>query len=196
MKTTASIFQRAQWDEHGATAAETAITIMVFLTIVLGIIQLTLAIHAKLLVNYAAYCAARAGIVHNGDEERMKQAAAVALTPLFSGSDDLISLAEGYTVAANSPGLQVEILSPDPAVRFGTGYQKRFFPEVRKYDKATSASDVQHLDENLLKVKVTYRYFLRIPYIKDILSPVLNYVDISSTHQMRMQSDRFTQPNP
>lgn len=67
--------------ERGQTLAETAITIMTFLIVVLGIIQLSLIVNAKFMTNYAAYCAARAGILYNGDQGKMEHAAAVALAP-------------------------------------------------------------------------------------------------------------------
>lgn len=61
--------------------------LMVFM--VLGIIQLTLIQQAKLLTEYAAYQAARAGIVWNGNNERMHDAALVALLPTIGMTDSL-----------------------------------------------------------------------------------------------------------
>ena len=69
-KNTNRCFDNYVENQEGAAASETAITIMTFLMIVLGIIQLAMVLNAKLLVNYAAYSAARAGIVHNGDFNR------------------------------------------------------------------------------------------------------------------------------
>ena len=184
---TKTILTRLKKCEKGQALAETAITIMFFLLIVLGIIQLSMVMNAKFLVNYAAYCAARAGIVHNGDQGKMKQAAAFALTPLFSYSSDIDKLIIGYgkaLIAANlGYYLKVEIVSPDNN-RFSSSYNKRFFPELKKYNQG-----FPELDNNLLVVKVTYDYPLEIPFINRILSPGSKKVKISSMCQMRMQSD-------
>jgi hypothetical protein len=180
-------------NETGAALAETAITIMTFLVVILGIIQMTLVINAKLMVNYAAYHAARAGIVYNGDQDRMNEAAAAALAPLFTGAPSLTSLALGYGRARAEMAislLQVEILSPSSA-RFRNDYRKRFFPEIQRYGEAPS--DGAFLDDNLLTVKVTYYYPLRIPLINQILRPFFQRVKITSTYRMRMQSDAITE---
>lgn len=186
--------------ETGAALAETALTIMTFLIIILGIVQISLAINAKLLVNYAAYCAARAGIVHNGEQAQMENAAALTLSPLFTGSADFAGVAQGYGRAhlellkGNLPftGLRVEILSPGPE-RFREDYKKRFFPELQRYGEPPQ--DQNFLDDNLLVVRVTYYYPLRIPVINTLLSPFFKNVKLTSVHRMRMQSDAFTQRN-
>ena len=67
---------------------EAAIIIPAMVVFVLLIFQLTLLQHARIMTEYAAYCAARAGIVHNGDKNRMTNAAIVALLPTFSRTDD------------------------------------------------------------------------------------------------------------
>jgi hypothetical protein len=178
--------------EQGAAAAETAITIMTFLIVILGIIQVTLAINAKLLVNYAAYCAARAGIVHNGDQQRMEQAVAVALTPLLAESDSPSALGLGYAKAQLNLALgllRIERLSPN-SKRFQRDYDKRFFPEYTQYGGAPKGNDLAKLDENLLTVRVTYYFPLEVPLINQILRPIFHRVKISSTHRMRMQSDK------
>lgn len=180
-------FEKFRGSETGAAIAETALTIMTFLIIILGIIQLTLAINTRLVVNYAAYQAARAGIVHNGDLKKMKTAAVVALSPILAGSADLPGLVQGL---GEAQWLNVKILSPS-AARFQDNYKKRFFPELKRYGEAQN--DQAWLDENLLVVKVTYHYPLRIPLINQMLSPFFHRIKISATHRMRMQSDAVTE---
>ncbi len=79
--------------ESGQVAVEAALImpLMVFMT--LGIIQLTMIQHAKLMTEYAAYQAARAGIVWNGNNERMHDAAIIALLPTMGRTDSLDKLA-------------------------------------------------------------------------------------------------------
>jgi hypothetical protein len=61
--------------------------LMVFFA--LGLVQLTMLQQAKLFTEYAAYQAARAGIVWNGSNERMHDAALLALAPTLGRTDDL-----------------------------------------------------------------------------------------------------------
>jgi hypothetical protein len=70
---------------------------MVFM--VLGILQLTLIQQAKLLTEYAAYQAARAGIVWNGNNERMHDAALMAILPTVGRTDDLLHLGMTWAIA-------------------------------------------------------------------------------------------------
>jgi hypothetical protein len=175
-------------DEKGQAFAETAIVITVFLMIVVGIIQFSLVMNAKFLVNYAAHCAARAGIVHNGNADKMKQAAAVALAPLFTKSRRGHALGYLRAYLSDNDKLKVEIVSPEPA-RFSADYSKdnrykRFFPVLKKYSDGYS-----ELDNNLLIVKVIYDFPLEVPFINRIMSPQNLSLKIASTCQMRMQSD-------
>jgi hypothetical protein len=67
--------------QSGQAAVESALVmpLMVFLT--LGLVQLTMMQQAKLMTEYAAYQAARAGVVWNGHNGRMRDAAILALLP-------------------------------------------------------------------------------------------------------------------
>lgn len=62
--------------------------LLVFLT--LGLVQLTAVEQAKLMTEYAAYQAARAGIVWSGNNERMRNAALVALLPTLDHRTDSV----------------------------------------------------------------------------------------------------------
>jgi hypothetical protein len=69
--------------EEGQAMVEAAIVMPVLVFAVLGILQLTLMQQARLMLEYAAFQAARAGIVWNGDVGRMRSAAVFALMPTF-----------------------------------------------------------------------------------------------------------------
>ena len=85
--------------DSGQAAVESALVmpLMVFLT--LGIIQLTAIEHAKLMTEYAAYQAARAGIVWSGNNERMHDAAIMAVLPTIGRTDDLGHMAATWALA-------------------------------------------------------------------------------------------------
>ncbi|MBL8950496.1 MAG: pilus assembly protein, partial [Myxococcaceae bacterium] len=82
--------------ERGQTAIEAALVmpLMVFLT--LGILQLTMLQQARLMTEYATYQAARAGIVWNGSNERMHDAAVMALLPTMGNTENASKLAETW----------------------------------------------------------------------------------------------------
>lgn len=82
--------------ESGQVAVEAALILPLMVFMALGIIQLTMIQHAKLMTEYAAYQAARAGIVWNGNNERMHDAAIIALLPTMGRTDDLAHLGETW----------------------------------------------------------------------------------------------------
>lgn len=82
---------------RGVAALETAIALPMLIALALGLVQLTLLAHAKLMVEYAAFCAARAGIVWNGNNERMRDAALLALLPTHGRTDNLANLVATLT---------------------------------------------------------------------------------------------------
>src|SRR6185503_16858406 len=79
--------------ESGQAAVEAALIMPLMVFMALGIIQLTMIQHAKLMTEYAAYQAARAGIVWNGNNERMHDAAIMALLPTMGRTDSAGELA-------------------------------------------------------------------------------------------------------
>ncbi len=82
--------------QSGQAAVETALIMPMMVFFVLGLIQLTMMQQAKLMTEYAAYQAARAGVVWNGNNERMHDAAIVALLPTMGHTDTLAHLGETW----------------------------------------------------------------------------------------------------
>jgi len=64
---------------------ESAIVIPLMTFLILGIIQLVMVQHARIMTEYAAYNAARAGIVWNADRIIMENAAIISLLPTYEG---------------------------------------------------------------------------------------------------------------
>lgn len=79
-------------------AVEAALVLPLMTFLVLGIIQLTMMQHAKLMTEYAAFQAARAGIVWNGNNERMHDAAVVALLPTLGRTDSVVELGRTWAL--------------------------------------------------------------------------------------------------
>ncbi|MBS2030872.1 MAG: pilus assembly protein [Deltaproteobacteria bacterium] len=79
--------------QSGQAAVETAIILPLLTFLVLGIVQLTMIQQASLMTEYAAYQAARAGVVWNGNVDKMEDAAIVALAPTVPGGSGRLYLA-------------------------------------------------------------------------------------------------------
>ena len=72
-------------DESGQAMVESAIIIPMMTFLSLAIIQLVMVQHAKIMTEYAAFNAARAGIVWNADKIIMENAAIISLLPTYEG---------------------------------------------------------------------------------------------------------------
>lgn len=80
---------QARAGARGQALLETVIVMPVLVFLILGAVQLVLIAHARVMTEYAAFCAARAGIVHNGDWNVMRNAALIAALPIYERTDDL-----------------------------------------------------------------------------------------------------------
>src|SRR5688500_7914706 len=69
--------------ESGQAAVEAALTLPLFMFMILGVLQLFLMLQGRVMAEYAVYRAVRAGSVNHGDCEAMKHAAILSLTPTF-----------------------------------------------------------------------------------------------------------------
>src|SRR4051794_17872558 len=79
--------------EQGQAIVEAAFVLPSMVFLLLVAIQLTQLQRARLLADAAAFAAARAGIVMNGDRERMREAAMLALLPAVGRTDSVSAAA-------------------------------------------------------------------------------------------------------
>src|SRR6266404_4793574 len=79
--------------EDGQALAEAAIVLPAMVFLLLMAVQLTQLQQARILAESAAFAAARAGIVMNGDPDKMADAAALAILPGFGRTDSLAAIA-------------------------------------------------------------------------------------------------------
>src|SRR5262245_40569041 len=91
--------------ETGAVAVEFIMAVVPFMLLMSGVVQLAMISVAKLAVHYAAACAARAAIVvlpkeeemsRDAGNERIREAAMVALLPVASSGQPTSSLANAF----------------------------------------------------------------------------------------------------
>lgn len=84
--------QRRREAQSGQVLVETAITMPLFLFIMLGMFQLMLMHQARYLTKYAAYKAARAGALRRADKGVMEKAAMAVLLPMVGRDTDYSGL--------------------------------------------------------------------------------------------------------
>lgn len=171
------------YNENGQSAVETAVSLLIFLTMILAVIQTILIAHAKLIVNYAAYSAARTGIVTNGNVRMMRKAAALACAPLNRGSYGLPSKAIGNTTnidvikglleydwGINGEGGQgitvVRVLHPT-ANEIGNQSKINF---DNYYSRGLSHNPTPEMHYPILTVQVTHFFKLQIPIINKVFA--------------------------
>ena len=80
----AALWRRVRRDE-GQAMVESALIIPLMTFLILAIIQLVMIQHAKVMTEYAAFNAARAGVVWNSDQIIMENAAIISLLPTYEG---------------------------------------------------------------------------------------------------------------
>jgi hypothetical protein len=153
---------------------------MVFM--ILGIIQLGMMHQARLMTEYAAYRAVRAGIVNHGDCDLMKESAYMSVLPTLGppatggpGRVDTLTRAmdvfwtykldprnQTYLPTA-LPRIRLEVLNPKKsqlASLFST-YGSHMNQREIDYDDIRDATVIEG---NLLSVRITYFYNMRIPF--------------------------------
>jgi hypothetical protein len=72
---------------------EAVLVMPLMVAVTLGILQLAMVQQARVMTEYAAFQAVRAGIVWNGSHERMRDAALLSLAPTLGRADGLEALA-------------------------------------------------------------------------------------------------------
>ena len=193
------------------------------LFVLLALVQLAWIQQARLLLEYAAYRAARTGALWNADPERMAEAARLVLGPTACPSrwqalpclparEPLLRAASGahalrrLASTGGFPGLSVELVDT-PGVP----------PGVEEIDFDDPARPEAERAALLLSVRLHYWFELRIPFadaalwhawhvfgarrlppasrraVEAAAASGAYFVPLSTTHTMRMQSNRFAE---
>jgi hypothetical protein len=157
--------------EGGQAVVEAALVLPSLVFLLLGAVQLTQLQQARILTDHAAFAAARAGIVMNGDPGKMRDAAALAILPAFGSADSLAALGktllrfkaeEAVLEPFGLQQLRIEVHSPVAAdfARYGQHLNGKEldFDDVRP--GATEAT--------LLSLRLRYLYELKVPFANRI----------------------------
>ncbi|MEN9797046.1 MAG: hypothetical protein RL653_742 [Pseudomonadota bacterium] len=169
-------------NQRGQATVEQALIMPMMVFLVLGILQMGTMQQARLMTEYGAYRAARAGIVNGGDCTIMRNAATLALLPTFEDRVDdavrAITASKLYLSTVNSqtgkvtqglksnyPGglerVRVEVMNPRK------GQLSSVFSSYGISGRELDWDDVRNsavVEANLLTVRVTTFYELRIPF--------------------------------
>jgi TadE-like protein len=168
----------AMGGEGGQAVVEAAFALPLTVLLILGTIQITQLQRARLLVEYAAFNAARAGAVQNGNDGSdgttgpMHDAAALSLLSSQGPTDSLGALARTWAAfrareaalrALGLPLVQVIVLNPRRGDfrSFGQhlGGQEIDFDDVRP----------RAVDASLLSIQVRYLVELRVPLANKLI---------------------------
>lgn len=129
--------------QRGQILLEAAIVLPMMVFVVLGALQIMLLAHGRIMTEYAAYSAARAGIVHNADWNVMRNAAMISALPLYHRTDTLGHFLAGWAkVKAASEATE--------AVDMSLGSVERLFSELTGVGVSGIFPDI-----SLVEVRVT-----------------------------------------
>lgn len=186
-----SVRQRTS-SESGQVAVEAALIMPTMVFLVLGLVQLGMMHQARLMTEYAAYRAARSGVVNSGDCARMEWAGIYAVLPTLGpatgplgprpGRVDTLARAldlyNTYTLAPSGarnpnldhvtgagllPRIRIEVLNPARSQLDGLFARYGAHLAGQELDY-DDVRDEQITDANLLSVRVTYHYEMVIPF--------------------------------
>jgi TadE-like protein len=168
--------------EQGQALVEAAFILPAMIFLLLLTIQLTQLQQARIMVEYAAFSAARAGIVMNGNngasngfDGPMHDAAAVAILPTFGRTDTPLNLAatwlrfkadEVLLKPLGIPPLRVYVHNP-VAGDFKTLGQHLNGQEIDFDDVRPAAAEA-----TLLSLQVRYLYEMKVPFANKLIQTI------------------------
>lgn len=161
---------------------EFALTIPIYIMALFCFLQLVLLIHAKFMLTYGAFVAARAGVVYNANEAPMKKAFLSVMSPYFGrvqeGNDSFFSdiltpftgnsaFEKAFDKATdewNDNQFTITVVSPENANTLLKG--------------AKSLNDaIPEFNNQVLKVEVTWNFPLVIPVANRLFHYFLDHND-------------------
>jgi len=155
----------------GQAAVESALTIPMMTFAMLGIVQLSVAYHARILAEYAAFKAARAGSVYRADCDRMTKAALSALAPSAAHAHGQTSMAAIYLATQAENKGNTDIWRDTHGVVSGGGGRVTTSPIVWLSYKLENVDDdfdkqLESGDDKVPRIRVRLAYFFqyRIPF--------------------------------
>ncbi|WP_265654493.1 TadE/TadG family type IV pilus assembly protein [Verminephrobacter aporrectodeae] len=175
--------------QRGSAMIEFTVVGPIITLLGLAMLQYGLVFFSKNQINHASFMAARAGSMAHAKLPDIRESYLRALVPLYGGGRDSAELAQAKAKAAADlqGNLRIDLLNPthasfddwnDPWLE--QKYNARAIPNTGLADRnrnvgSQSGQSVQ--DANLLKIKVTHGYELKIPLVSTIYKHYLKWFD-------------------
>ncbi|MBM4378469.1 MAG: pilus assembly protein [Deltaproteobacteria bacterium] len=153
--------------QRGQAAVETALTMPLALFVILGTLQLFLMLNGRIMAEYAAFRATRAGSVNVGDCRAMTHAAVAAVLPTFANVNSASSLMTAFMLRQGNmylPGVD--------GTRFGAivWIQKQLDRQPQR-DIKDSFDDRWHPDSRIeLVVDMVFWFPMKIPFANWVMA--------------------------
>lgn len=186
--------------QRGASLVEFAVVGPILTLIGLTLVQYGMLFFAKSQINHASFLAARAGSTGNASLEAVRKSYGVALAPLYGGGQSPGELAQAQAAAAADVAAftRIELLNPtresfddwhSSALQARLNESRRVIPNGhqdlprdgggnnRSQTGVGAGSGQTIQDANLLKLRVTHGYEMRVPVVAGIYRAYLNWMD-------------------
>jgi antitoxin component HigA of HigAB toxin-antitoxin module len=183
--------------QTGATFAEFVTVTPVILFLGLGSVQAGLIYHGKSTLNYATFEAARAGAVSHAQIDTMMQELGFRLAPLVGGDGSASRARDAIAISMEQTKVplstDIEILNPSAQAFDDWGQLShdvgvRVIPNSHLRHRNTEREQVgTHSglnlhDANLLKIKVTHGFRMKIPFVGRAFAEALRLIDHENAH--------------
>jgi hypothetical protein len=161
--------------EDGQAVVEAAIVLPAMVFLLLLALQLTQLQQARVLAEYAAFAAARAGIVMDGDPARMKQAATLAVLS-GSGPSDRLS-----AIARTLLRFQAEdaVLRPFGLEQVRVYVHNPVAPDFARWGRHLAGQEIDFDDvrpgateATLLSLQIRWLYELKVPFANRMIQAI------------------------
>jgi hypothetical protein len=158
--------------EDGQALVEAALVLPTTLFAILATVQLTQLQQARILAESAAFAAARAGIVMNGDPARMLDAATLALLPAVGPTDSIAAMAETLVrfkardAVLERFGLrQLRVVVRNPVSADFASFGQHLRGEEIDFDDVRPAAS----EATLLSLQLCFLSEMRVPFVNKLL---------------------------
>ncbi len=206
---------RVARSQSGQALVETAITMPLFVFLMLGLLQLSLMNQARYMAKYAAYKAARAGSIHNASRQKMENAALGVLMPFvgnavydtFYKTDTKVSYStsfglayasnkrNNYTSHGISPVVEVTICGPSSA---DVGNTPGDFDDpnggMGAQDPAGNSGtlhDWRRFNNGRLSIQVLFYFKLVIPFANMMIRSIYSGLENAETMRLFRMNKKY-----
>jgi hypothetical protein len=161
--------------EEGQALVEAVFVLPAMVFLLLVALQLTQLQQARILADHAAFAAARAGIVMNGDPGKMRDAAILAVLPGVGATDDAAALAKTLVrfkaeeTALAPLGLeQIRVHVHNPVARDFPVWGRHLHGEEIDFDDVRPGAT----EATLLSLQIRWLYELKVPFANRLLQTI------------------------